>query len=129
MRVKPVAPTRRVGSKPSFRRWSSAASIASRRTATSSSMGATMSPRSPVVVVAQGVLRQRFAQALEHAVVVHDDAAVLAGIDAVGAGDGLHQGVGLHRLVDVERAKALDIEAGQPHGADDGDAERMLRGP
>ena len=51
----------------------------------------------------------------------------LPGIDAVGAGDGLHQVVGLHRLVDVERRQALHVEAGQPHGADDGDAERMLR--
>ena len=82
-----------------------------------------------VVLVAQGILRQRLAQALEHAVVVHDDAAVLAGIDAVGAGDGLHQVVRLHRLVDVERRQALDVEAGQPHGADDGDAERDAAGP
>ena len=51
---------------------------------------------------------------------------VFAGIDAVGAGDGLHEGVGLHRLVNVEGLQALDIEAGQPHGADDGDAERMV---
>ena len=80
-----------------------------------------------VVLVAEGVLRQRLAQALEHPVVVHDDAAVLAGIHAVGAGDGLHQVVRLHRLVDVERRQALDVEAGQPHRADDGDAEGVLR--
>ena len=77
--------------------------------------------------VAERVLRQRLAQALEHAVVVHDQAEVLAGINAVGARDGLHQRVRLHRLVDVERREALHVEAGQPHGADDGDAERMLR--
>ena len=80
-----------------------------------------------VLLVAQGVLRQRLAQALEHPVVVHDDAAVLAGEHAVGAGDGLHQVVRLHRLVDVERRQALDVEAGQPHRADDRDAEGMLR--
>ena len=80
-----------------------------------------------VAVVAQRVLRQRLAQALQHAVVVDDQAEILAGIDAVGPRDGLHQGVGLHRLVDVERRQALHVEAGQPHGADDGDAERMLR--
>ena len=34
--------------------------------------------------------------------------------------------VGLHRLVDVERRQALDVEAGQPHRADDRDPERML---
>ena len=80
-----------------------------------------------VVLVAKGILRQRLAQALEHAVVVDDDAAVLAGKDTVGAGDGLHQVVGLHRLVDVERRQALHVEAGQPHRADDRDAEGMLR--
>ena len=78
------------------------------------------------VVVAQGILGESFAEALEHAVVVHDEALGLAGIDAVGAGDGLHEGVGLHGLVNVERLQALDIEAGKPHGADDGDAERMV---
>ena len=87
------------------------------------------SPSPPSSVVAQGILRQRLAQALEHAVVVHDHAEVLARIHAVGAGDGLHQGVGLHRLVDVERGQALHVEAGQPHGADDGDAERDAAGP
>ena len=95
--------------------------------ATSSSIGATMPPSVAVLVVPEGVLRQRLAQALQHAVVVHDDAAVLARINAVGAGDGLHQGVRLHRLVDVERRQALHVEAGQPHRADDRDAERMLR--
>ena len=64
-----------------------------------------------VVLVAQGVQRQRFAQTLEHAVVVRDDAAVLAGEHAIGAGNGLHQVVGFHRLVDVQRRQTLDIEA------------------
>ena len=72
-------------------------------------------------------MRQRLAQALQHAVVVDDQAEILAWIDTVRPGDGLHQRVGLHRLVDVERREALHVEAGQPHGADDGDAERMLR--
>src|ERR1019366_2355773 len=36
--------------------------------------------------------------------------------------------VRLHRLVDVKRGEALDIEAGQPHGAYDGHPEWMLRG-
>ena len=50
---------------------------------------------------------------------------LVAGINAVGAGDGLHERVGFHRLVDVERRETLHVESGQPHGADDGHPERM----
>ena len=82
-----------------------------------------------VVLSPDGILRERLAQAPEHAVVVHDDAAILARIDAVGAGDSLHEAVGLHRLVDIERRQALHVEAGQPHGTHNGDAEGMLRDP
>src|SRR5262249_1069960 len=68
----------------------------------------------------------RFAQALEHAVVVHDHAAVLARINAIGASNGLHEGMRLHRLIDVEGGEALDVEASEPHGADNSNAERVL---
>src|SRR5262249_21239008 len=78
------------------------------------------------VVVAKSILRQRFAQALEHTVVVHDHTAVLARIDTVGTGNGLHKRVRLHRLIDVESREALHVEAGEPHGADNGNAERVL---
>ena len=64
------------------------------------------------------------AQALQHAVVVDDEPEVLAWVDAVGPRDGLHERVCLHGLVDVERGEALHVEASQPHGAHDGDAER-----
>ncbi len=43
----------------------------------------------------------------------------------VGAGDGLHQGMGLERFVQVQSGQARHIEAGQPHGADNGDPERV----
>ena len=78
-------------------------------------------------VVAERILRQRRAQARQHAVVIDDQAEILAGINPVRPRDGLHQRVCLHRLVDVERGQALHVEAGQPHGADDRHAERMLR--
>ena len=35
--------------------------------------------------------------------------------------------MGLHRLVDVERRQALHIESSEPHRADDGNTERVLR--
>ena len=77
-------------------------------------------------VVAQRVLRKRLAQAVQHAVVIDDQAEVLARPDPVRPRYRLHQRVRLHRLVDVERREAFDVEAGQPHGADDGDPEGML---
>ena len=49
--------------------------------------------------------------------VIHDQAAVLAGVDAVGPSDGLHQGVIAHRLVEIQRRAGGRIEAGEPHGA------------
>ena len=39
---------------------------------------------------------------------------------------GLHQRVAPHWLVQVQRGQALHVESGQPHGADEGDTERML---
>ena len=80
-----------------------------------------------IAFIAEGILGQGLAQALEHAVVVDDQAEVLARVAPVGAGDGLHQGMGLHRLVDIKSRQALHVETGQPHGADDGDTKRMFR--
>src|SRR5262245_26387886 len=79
-----------------------------------------------VVLVSEGILRQRLAQALEHSVVVHDYAAFFTGEYSVCSGYSLHQVVRLHRLVDVERRQALHVEARQPHRADDGHAEGVL---
>jgi hypothetical protein len=39
----------------------------------------------------------------------------LPGKTRLGAGDGLHEVVRLHRLVDVNRRQALDVEAGLHH--------------
>ena len=65
-------------------------------------------------------------EAFEDAAVVYEQAVVFAFGDAVCAGDGLHQGVAAHGFVDVEGSEARNIEAGEPHGADNGEAERML---
>ena len=99
--------------------------MASSRACTRSSIGATISSRR--AVVAERILRQRRAQARQHAVVIDDQAEILAGIDPVRPRDGLHQRVRLHRLVDVQRGEALHVEAGQPHRADDRHAEWMIR--
>ena len=80
-----------------------------------------------VALIAQRILRHRFTQAFEHPVVVHDQAKILAGIAPISAGDRLHQGVRLHRFIEVEGREAFHVETGQPHGADNGDAERMRR--
>ena len=54
-------------------------------------------------VIAERILRQRLPQALQHAVVVDDQAEILAGIHAVRPRNRLHQAVRLHRLVEVKR--------------------------
>ena len=73
--------------------------------------------------------RQRLAQVLEDAAVVHDQTVVLALVHPVGAGDGLHQRMGLEGLVEIEGGEARHVEAGEPHGADHGDAEGVLPVP
>ena len=45
------------------------------------------------------IYRQGFFQRCKHVGVIDDQAALLAGIDAVGAGDGLHQSVIAHGFV------------------------------
>ena len=48
------------------------------------------------------------------------------GENAVGAGDGLHQRVVAHRLVEIYRRAARRIKASQPHGADEDQAQRVF---
>ena len=84
-------------------------------------------PAVVIAVVTKRILRQRLPQAPQHAVVVDDQAKILAGIDPVRSCDRLHQRVRLHRLVDVEGGQAFHVEARHPHRADDGDAEGVLR--
>ena len=94
----------------------------------SHNIAAAISPSiAAIIFITERVLRQCCAQAFQHAVVVDDDAAVLAGVDAVGSGDGLHQIVSLHWFVNVERRQALHVETGQAHRTHNGDAERVLR--
>ena len=69
--------------------------------------------------------RERLAEVLQDAAIVHDEPVVLALVHAVRPRDGLHQGVRLERLVEIERGQALHVEPGEPHRADDGDAERV----
>ena len=92
----------------------------STRTASASSM--------PVCsLVAAGILPERVLEVLGDADVVHDQPGGLVAEDAVDAGDGLHQPVALHRLVDIHRVHAGRVEAGQPHVADDHQLERVRR--
>ena len=73
-----------------------------------------------------GIVRQRLSQRFDDADIVHDQTVALALRDAIGAGDGLHERVRLERLVQIETGKTLDVKAGQPHGADEHDAERIF---
>ena len=71
---------------------------------------------------ALGVGRQRLLQLVGEAEVVDHQPAGLVLEHAVHPGDGLHQAVPAHRLVDVHRVQARRVEAGQPHVAHDHDA-------
>ena len=51
----------------------------------------------------------------------------LAGVDTVGATDGLQQVVILHRLVEVHHLQNRRIETGQELGGDDQELERVVR--
>ncbi len=76
---------------------------------------------------ALGVGGERLLQLVGEAQVVHHQPAGLVPEHAVHAGDGLHQPVAAHRLVDVHRVQARRVEAGEPHVAHDHDLERVVR--
>ena len=71
-------------------------------------------------------MREGLLELVGQAEVIDDQAAGLVPEDAVDPGDGLHQAVALHRLVDVHRVQAGGVEAGQPHVADDHQLERVV---
>ncbi len=72
---------------------------------------------------ALGVEVERFFEFVGDAEVVHNQAALFLEVDAVDAGDRLHQVVPLHRLVEVQGVEAGGIEPGEPHVADDDEFE------
>ena len=70
---------------------------------------------------------QRLGHVVKDADVVHDQAVrLLVAIGAVGAADGLQQGVVLHRLVEVHRLQDRRVEAGQQLGGDDQELQRVV---
>ena len=79
-----------------------------------------------VVAVLLRVIGQRLLEFGGQAQVIDDEPAGLVAEHAVHAGDGLHQAVPAHRLIDVHRVHARGIEAGEPHVADDDELERVV---
>ena len=65
-------------------------------------------------------------QVPEHAHVVDDETVVLVGEHPVGPGDGLHQQVGAHGLVEIHRRRGRRVESGEPHGAHEHQPERVV---
>ncbi len=84
------------------------------------------------MAAALGAGGQRLLQLIGQSEEVDDQPALLVAEDAVHAvhavhaGDGQHQSVAAHRFVGIHRVEARDVEAGQPHIADDDNAERVL---
>ena len=70
---------------------------------------------------------QRLLQVAKDAHVIHDQAAVLVAEDAVRPGNGLHQRVIPHRLVEIHRGTTWRVEAGHPHGAHKNEPQRVVR--
>ena len=71
---------------------------------------------------------QRFGDVIEDAQVIHDQAVGLfVAVGAVGARDGLQQGVVAHRFVEVHGLQDGRVEAGQQLGGDDQDLQRVVR--
>ncbi len=74
-----------------------------------------------------GVRRQRIGQRVGQSDQVDDQPAGLLAVDAVHAGDRLHQVVPGQRLVEVHRVRARHVEARQPHVHDDRQPEVVGR--
>ena len=91
-------------------------------TATASSV----SMRGLPLAAALGVGGQRLLQLVGQPQVIDHQPARLVAEHAVDAGDGLHQPVAPHRLVQVHRVQAGGVEPGEPHVADDHDLERVV---
>ena len=83
--------------------------------------------RGAATALAGGVFLEGRLQLVGNPDVVHHQTALLVLEDAIHPGDGLHQVVALHRLVDVERMDTGRIEAGQPHVAHDDDLQWVCR--
>jgi len=72
---------------------------------------------------ALGVNFQGFSEFIGHTQIIDNQAALFLKVNAVDAGDRLHQVVPLHRLVDIHRVKDGGIEPSEPHIADDDEFE------
>ena len=70
--------------------------------------------------------RKRPLEVPEHAHVVDDETVVLVGEHPVGPGDGLHQQVVAHRLVEIHGRSRRRVESGEPHGAHEHKPERIV---
>jgi hypothetical protein len=70
---------------------------------------------------------ERLGHVVEDAEVVDDQAVgLLVAVGAVGAGDGLQQGVVAHGLVEIHGLQDGRVEAGQQLGGDDEDLQRVV---
>ena len=72
---------------------------------------------------AGGVNGERLPQLVSQSEIIDDETAGFVFEDAVDAGDGLHEPVTFHGLVDVHGMQAGGVKAGEPHIADDNDLE------
>ena len=77
-------------------------------------------------ILADRIICQSLAQRLYDTNIVHDQAIALALRNTVCTSDGLHQGMGFQRLIQIQTGQTLHIEACQPHGTDEHHPERIF---
>ena len=86
-----------------------------------------LGPGERALAAAFGIGGDRLLQFLGEAEVIDNEAAGFFAEDPVDARDGLHEAVLVHVLIEVHGVEAGHVEAGEPHVADDDEAERVVR--
>ena len=78
------------------------------------------------LLVALRILLHGCLEGLGDADVIDDETTFLAGENAIDTGNGLHEVVAAHRLIDVHGGERRHIEAREPHVAHDGNLHRVV---
>ena len=84
-----------------------------------------INPRLPGFIL--GIVVERLLQCAYDSDIIDYQPVALSGSHPVRSRNGLHQSMGLQRLIQVQAGKSLHIEAGQPHCADKHNSEVTIR--
>ena len=79
------------------------------------------------ITVSLCVVRERLLQFISNSEIIYNQSSWLVFKDPVNPGYCLHEPMSAHWFINVHCMKTGNIKACQPHGADNGDSERVLR--